>query len=185
MKLTDLINLLAVILIPIAAVIIGQFLQDRSEKRKDKMKIFQCLMTYRSTGWGNSFEAVAALNSIDIVFVHDKKVRTCWASLLSKYNLALPPTQQTLQDQANAQWKLLESMAICLGYKDKITWENIQNPYFPVGLQRQIENNAKFQNGQLAFAEMISQMQNAPGQSAPFVSAPTKATQEDTAHANP
>ena len=39
MKLTDLINLLAVILIPIAAVIIGQFLQDRSEKRKDKMKI--------------------------------------------------------------------------------------------------------------------------------------------------
>ena len=41
MKLTDLINLLAVILIPIAAVIIGQFLQDRSEKRKDKMKIFQ------------------------------------------------------------------------------------------------------------------------------------------------
>ena len=87
MKLTDLINLLAVILIPIAAVIIGQFLQDRSEKRKDKIKIFQCLMTYRSTGWGSSFEAVAALNSIDIVFVHDKKVRTCWASLLSKYNL--------------------------------------------------------------------------------------------------
>ncbi len=183
MKLTDLINLLAVILIPIAAVIIGQFLQDRSEKRKDKMKIFQCLMTYRSTGWGSSFEAVAALNSIDIVFVHDKKVRTCWASLLSKYNLT--PSPQILQEQVNAQWKLLESMAICLGYKDKITWENIQNPYFPVGLQRQIENNAKFQNGQLAFAEMISQMQNAPGQSAPFVSAPTKATQEDTAHANP
>ena len=76
-------------------------------------------------------------------------------------------------------------MAICLGYKDKITWENIQNPYFPVGLQRQIESNAKLQSGQLAFAEMISQMQNAPGQSAPFVSTPTKATQEDTAHANP
>ena len=41
------INLIAVIVAPIAAVIIGQKLQDRAEKRKDKMAVFKALMTYR------------------------------------------------------------------------------------------------------------------------------------------
>lgn len=30
-------------------------------------------------------------------------------------------------------------MANSLGYKDKITWETIQNPYVPVGMAQQIE----------------------------------------------
>lgn len=64
MKPLELLNLIAVFVAPIAAVIIGQLLQDFSEKRKDKMRIFQCLMTHRATGWGDSFEAVNALNSM-------------------------------------------------------------------------------------------------------------------------
>jgi len=180
MKPLELLNLIAVFVAPIAAVIIGQLLQDFSEKRKDKMRIFQCLMTHRATGWGDSFEAVNALNSIDIVFSTDKKVRSCWAFFRSKCYKNFSD-----QERLTAQWKLLEAIAVSLGYKNKITWETIQNPYSPNGILQQIENNAKFQSGQLAFAEMISRMQNTPGQSAPFVSAPTKATQEDTTHANP
>ena len=61
------INTLAVIAIPIVSVIVAHHLQDRSEKRKDKMRIFQCLMTLRATGWANPV-AVDALNTIDIVF---------------------------------------------------------------------------------------------------------------------
>ena len=34
------INVIAVITIPVIAVIIGQYLQNRSEKRKDKLFIF-------------------------------------------------------------------------------------------------------------------------------------------------
>ena len=41
MELKDILNLVALVLIPIAAVVIGQRLQIHSEKRKDKMQIFK------------------------------------------------------------------------------------------------------------------------------------------------
>lgn len=44
-------NLIAIVVIPIAAVLIGQRLQNRSEIRKDKMQIFKALMTSRIYGW--------------------------------------------------------------------------------------------------------------------------------------
>ena len=47
METKDVLNLLAIIIIPIVAVIIGQYLQDRAEIRKDKMHIFKVLMTSR------------------------------------------------------------------------------------------------------------------------------------------
>ena len=40
-------NLAAIIIIPIAAVLIGQWLQYRAKKREDKMNIFKTLMTAR------------------------------------------------------------------------------------------------------------------------------------------
>ena len=78
------INVAAIITVPIAAVFVGQKLQDRNQKRKDKMAIFQCLMTHRATGWAHQ-DTVNALNTIDIIFVDDESVRKCWADLFSKY----------------------------------------------------------------------------------------------------
>ena len=65
------INAAAIIIVPIAAVFVGQKLQDRNQKRKDKMAIFQCLMTHRATGWAHQ-DTVNALNTIDIIFVDDE-----------------------------------------------------------------------------------------------------------------
>ena len=42
-KIVAVLNLIAVLLIPVVAVIVGQYLQERVQKRKDKMQIFQCL----------------------------------------------------------------------------------------------------------------------------------------------
>lgn len=42
MECKDILNLTAIIVIPIAAVLIGQCLQSRSEKRKDKMHNINC-----------------------------------------------------------------------------------------------------------------------------------------------
>lgn len=56
------INILAIVIIPILAVYLGRSLQDKSERRKDKMQIFQCLMTRRITGWAG-LDTVNALNS--------------------------------------------------------------------------------------------------------------------------
>ena len=100
------------------------------------MRIFQTLMTSRIYGWTQ--ESVHALNSIDIIFCDDLNVRNAWKDLNDKYHVS-NPDQSQLKKIEQAQYKLLESMAIALGYKDKITWETIQNPYIPDGLVIQLE----------------------------------------------
>ncbi len=152
------VDIIALIAVPIIAVVVGQALQNRAAKRKDKMAIFQCLMTHRATGWAHQ-DTVNALNTIDIVFSDDETVRKCWADLLSKYK----PNYST-QEINTAQCKLLEAMAKALGYEKKITWETIQNPYLPEGLIQRMENSAKFEKGQLAFAKFMTDMVGDPSQ---------------------
>ena len=142
-------NLIAVLSIPVVAVVVGQKLQEKSEKRKDKMKIFQCLMTRRTTGWANP-DAVDALNTIDIVFSDSEEVRKQWHILYDKYRPVFHRDEQYKQE-----CKLLESMANNLGYKDKITWETIQSPYYPVGLDNQITRNTTILQGQEALAKAV------------------------------
>ena len=142
MTINDYLTLAALIIIPIVAVVIAQWLQNRSEKRKDKMQIFKTLMTSRIYGW--TPDSVNALNIIDIVFSDDEKVRAAWKDLNDKYRVT-NPDQQHLKKIENAQYKLLEAMANSLGYKDKITWETIQNPYMPVGMAQQIEAQKNMQ----------------------------------------
>ena len=135
------VNLVAVIIIPILAVIIAQYLQNRSEKRKDKMQIFKVLMTSRIYSW--TPESVHCLNLIDIVFSDDKEVRKAWKDLYDKYCVE-NPTETELKKIKDAQYKLLETIAHSLGYKNKITWETIQNPYIPNGMiSQQMQQNAR------------------------------------------
>ncbi len=154
MECKDILNLIAIIVIPIAAVLIGQWLQDRSEKRKDKMQIFKALMTARIYGW--TVESVHALNVIDIVFVDDKKVRNAWAQLHNRYCVE-NPTQTQLEQIKTAQYKLLEEISNSLGYKDRITWETIQNPYVPNGMIRQWQEQAASQQ---AYNTLLNTMAN-------------------------
>ena len=161
MKLAEILNLIAIIIIPIIAVLIGQWLQTRSEKRKDKMRIFKTLMTSRVYGWTQ--ESVHCLNIIDIVFADDKKVRNAWKDLYDKYCVQNPDESQ-LKKIETAQYKLLETMAVSLGYKDKVTWETIQNPYIPKGMLRQIEaqnqSQQAYNNLLLNMQQMMPQSKN-------------------------
>lgn len=154
MTINDYLTLAALIIIPIVAVVIAQWLQNRSEKRKDKMQIFKTLMTSRIYRW--TPDSVNALNIIDIVFSDDEKVRAAWKDLNDKYRVT-NPDQQHLKKIENAQYKLLEAMANSLGYKDKITWETIQNPYMPVGMAQQIEAQ---KNMQQAYYSAINGVNN-------------------------
>lgn len=114
------INIAAVIIGPIVAVYIGQWLQVRAEKRKEKMHIFNILMSSRLNGFA-SFDAVYALNSIDIVFEKERKVRAAWKEYIDRCTVVNPesPTKTELEKMQLATYKLLEEMARCLGYKDK------------------------------------------------------------------
>ena len=136
MECKDILNLIAIVVIPIVAVIIRQHLQNRAEVRKDKMHIFKVLMSSRIYGWTQ--EKVHCLNIIDIVFSDDRDVRSAWKELYDKYCVQNPNEMQMKLIQ-NAQYKLLETMAKSLGYKNNITWETIQNPYIPKGMLEQMD----------------------------------------------
>ena len=153
-------NIIAIVLIPIVAVVVGQKLQNRAEKRRDKLTVFKVLMANRF-GW--SPESVYAMNIIDIVFADDKAVRKSWKDYYDKLCIQEPNEMQIKQIKT-AQEKMLESMAISLGYKDKITWDAIQNPYIPKGMLDAAQQQQTIQRGQEqlagAMGDFISKLQN-------------------------
>lgn len=96
------------------------------------------------------------VNGCNIVFSDDKEVRNAWKDLYDKYCVKDPDEVQLKKIQ-NAQYKLLETIAKSLGYKDKVTWETIQNPYIPDGMIQQQQEQAASQQ---AFNEILLNMQH-------------------------
>ncbi len=148
----DIINIIALILVPIVAVVVGHWLQDRAQKRNDKMMIFKVLMTSRIYGWTN--ESVQAMNLIDIVFSDDQEVRKQWKVCFDKMFVE-NPTDTELAKMKLEREKLLETMAKSLGYKNVITWESIQNPYIPKGMIDLMEQQQAYQNNQSFIMEQM------------------------------
>ncbi len=157
------INLVAVVIAPIAAVWIGQKLQDKHERRKDKLELFKTLMMSRN-GW--TVESVRALNVLDVVFSDDEKVRAAWKKYYDKLCVE-NPTDTELKKVQDAQYELLEAMAESLGYKETITWKTIQKPYKPKGMIEAEENQRFYQEGLLALAQVALNMKNMQSQSMP------------------
>ena len=149
---SDVINILAIIIAPIASVLIGQKWQARAKKRQDKMDIFKTLMTSRVYGWTTA--SVYALNIIDIVFADDKRVRSQWKIYYDKLCVS-NPSEEDMKKIETEKFKLLEVMAVSLGYKDKITWETIQKPYIPQGLTDAMLQQQQYQNGQVEIMNIM------------------------------
>ena len=158
----NIINIVAVLVAPIVAVWIGQKLQDRHDRRNDKIELFKTLMMARN-GW--NIESVRALNVLDVVFSDDENVRGAWKKYYDKLCVE-NPTDSELTKIQDSQYELLETMAVSLGYKDKITWKLIQKHYKPKGLIEAEENQRFYQEGQLALAQMAMNMKNMQFQSA-------------------
>lgn len=153
----EIINLIALIVVPIAAVYIGQKLQDREQKRKDRIQIFKILMTSRIFGWTN--DSVQAMNLIDVVFADDKDVCDQWKVCFDKMRIE-NPTETDLLKMKTEKEKLLEKMAKSLGYKN-ITWESIQNPYIPKGMVDLMTQQQTFQNSQSIVMEQMKSLMRA------------------------
>lgn len=148
-------NIVALLLIPIVAVIVGQKLQERAKKREDKMQIFKVLMTGR--GLGLSTDMVWALNVIEVVFADDDAVVNQWRSYYDKLCIE-KPSDTDLKRIITERNKLIEQIANSLGYKDKITWETIQNPYIPQGMIAAMNKTQEFQTSQQNLMNMFQQM---------------------------
>ena len=109
------------------------------------------------TGW--TFESFRALNILDVVFSDDENVRNAWKNYYDRLCVD-NPSESELKKIQEAQYVLLEAMANSLGYKDKITWKTIQNPYKPKVMGELEQNQRKYQEGQLALADIAVAMKN-------------------------
>ena len=140
-----LINIIAIILIPIAAVIIGQKLQDRAKKREDKMNILKTLMTARIYGW--TADSVHSLNIIDIVFAKDELVRSAWGKLYNFYctHGGKDFSEDEAKEEVELNNKLIEEIAKSIGYKEEIVAASINKPYKPDGMVKAMQSQATAQ----------------------------------------
>lgn len=153
MQINDIVNIIAIILSPIVAVIVGQILQNRDKRRNDKMEIFKTLMIGRGLGW--SVESVKALNIIYVVFSDDKKVLDQWKIYYDKLCIENPTEMDLLKIKIEGD-KLLDIMSRTLGYKDKVTWEIIQKPYIPMGMTENMLYHKQYMNTQMETINMIN-----------------------------
>lgn len=106
-------QILAVAIIPIIVWGLGIKYQDRKAKKEAQLRLFLTLMADRKSN-PITKEWVDALNSIDVVFQDNKKVRHAWREYLDSLNEKSPHF-----DSSNSfQLDLLSEMAIALGYKN-------------------------------------------------------------------
>ena len=106
-------QILAVAIIPIIVWWLGIKYQDRKAKKEAQMRLFLTLMADRKSN-PITKEWVDALNTIDVVFQDNKKVRHAWREYLDSLNEKSPHF-----DSSNSfRLDLLSEMAMALGYKN-------------------------------------------------------------------
>lgn len=150
------INIIAIVVSPIIALLISNKIQNDKDKRNDKLWILKILMMQRVSTQDISY--VNALNLIDLVFVDSKPVRDAYAVLYSEY--AKNEVDFSAERISRAKTKLIEMIVNDIGYKDKITWDNIQQPYGPKWLLEEIDKKNQLMNAQIDMANMVTSISN-------------------------
>lgn len=114
---------------------LSYFLQDRREKRNDKMDILKSLMVSRKNDEESRTHLAQALNLIDVVFYDSKKV----TDLYHAYRTALLSRQNTMnlndlfvrlvQGIASDLRYCIDGIDIdrCIGYEN-LTYHDFQSP---------------------------------------------------------
>jgi len=122
------INIIAILLSPIIAVLVTSYLQSYKEKRNQKLFIFNTLISTRHSPINN--EIVRALNMNDVVFCNDKNVRRLWREYYDILNT--PGFNNTTAKTKNLE--LITEMAKVIGYGKEISAIDVDRVYYPVGL---------------------------------------------------
>lgn len=153
----EILNLIAIIIIPILAVLIGQFLQNKVSIRKERVEIFKKLMTYRNIGY-TDMTAVEALNQIPILFVNNKTVMKEYNNFIELMN-SKKKDEDSSDKIEKSKKKLLETMARSLHYK-RINWEIIETPYLPPETMENRSKGEKLANDMVGMFSTINQFLN-------------------------
>lgn len=132
------INILAIVLSPLVANIISIKMNQRNEKRNEKLKILRVLMMTRMNR--ACIDYANALNLIDIVFYDSKNVRQAYKDLLNMYYKG----NVTDTEFNTKNLKLIESIIKDIGYIKKINWDEISLPYAPQWYFRELEKSEEY-----------------------------------------
>lgn len=132
-------NILAILLSPIVAVLVSMYIQHRKERRDAKRWIVTTLFATRHSQVND--ETVRALNLIDIVFHDSPSVRQLWHEYLDmQCNEGLSNPQGYSQRQKK-NLEMITEMARVLGYGREITHLDVDRVYSPVGLGNQVQRS--------------------------------------------
>lgn len=133
----EIINILAVIISPIVAVLISFWVSHHSSLRNDKMNILKILLIHQNAPINQ--QRIEALNLVNVVFHRNKnivaqmrKYKRLHDDLTASMNIqGPPPFIQKAVNLNDAYIKLVELIAANLGYGDAMDWDNLKNAIIP------------------------------------------------------
>ena len=140
--LRDVVNIAAIIIGPIAAVVITLWWQQRKEKRDGKIKLFMALLAYRKS-YPVSAEWAKGLNLIDAVFPASAKILELWHQYYDMLMVQHPDQAQQIS-QNHKYIELMSAMAAELGFC-KLQQTEIDKFYIPQAHADQANMNAAIQ----------------------------------------
>ncbi|MGH8235094.1 MAG: DUF6680 family protein [Rhodanobacteraceae bacterium] len=133
------VNILAILLSPVVAVLITVFLQNRKERQDQKLWIFNTLIGTRHSPIVN--ENVRALNMIDVAFHDSVHVRQLWHEYFDMLNNAGMNNPNGWHQRQNKNLEMITEMAMVVGYGAAITHLDIDRVYYPTGLGEQSQTS--------------------------------------------
>jgi len=142
--LKDIINIVAIGLSPVIAVLISVWLQDRKEKRQHKLWLLHALISTRHNQLSD--ETIKALNSIDLVFWDKPTVRKLWKEYFEMLNNQGLNNDIGYKQRTAKLLELITEMASILGYKDAITALDVDRIYLPTGMGKAMARNEELAN---------------------------------------
>jgi len=154
------VNIIAVLLSPVIAVLITLYLQNRREKRNQKLWIFNTLIATRHSPVIE--ENVRALNMIDVVFHDSQRVRQLWHEYFGMLGNEGLNNEVGWSQRQKKNLEMITEMAKVLGYGEAITYLDVDRVYYPVGLGSQSQKQAAIADELLRVLKASGGVQFAP-----------------------
>jgi len=161
MKIIEAINLAAILVGPILAVVVTLWWQSRKQKRDAKEKLFLSLMAHRRA-FPPAPEWVNSLNVIDVIFADVPQVVQLWHGYYA--GLCHTAPNDNHQQREHTYLLMLSAMARNLGYR-KIEQTDIDKFYTPQAHEDQVYLNSEIQTELLRVLKnthAVSASQTAP-----------------------
>lgn len=129
-------QIVSVAVVPLIVWFIGIKYQNREAKRRAQLNLFLTLMANRQTN-PITREWVDSLNTIDVVFQDNKKVRAAWKDYLDSLN----QKSSHFENSNSYKLDLLSEIAESLGYK-QLKQTEIDRFYSPVYFGSQLSQQS-------------------------------------------